>query len=54
MDEKQIKDWMMMRIDGFIYSADNKDIKDLSNRLRAIADEAELRLSNPKWPESND
>lgn len=62
MDKKEVMSWLInrtLRFRNSVIVLKNKpqevgyDIQDLICELRAIADEAELRLKNPNFP-SND
>lgn len=50
--EHQVRNWLDEKLQIFPIQWDQKewDTKEAINRLRAIADEAELRLNNPNWP----
>lgn len=52
MDETRVKQWFTSKVDVFAFDAIdyNWSMKERIERIRAIADEAELRLSNPNWP----
>lgn len=56
MPENEVRGWLQNKIHGLCESNmwHSTDTPTMINRLRAIAEEAELRLSNPNWPESNE
>lgn len=62
MTYNKIRAWLSQRMGDLTFYADARspdgeishDVHDLIGKLRSLANEAELRLINPKFPESSE